>query len=377
MRILDNELLVQNIQEMADFDLENERVFGSCYSVVQEEKEVYKRYFGYTSIDKKKKVDEKVMYRLASMTKPITTIATLILVDRGLLSLDDEISKFIPEYKNVHITEVKENELVDLWEAKTPITIYHILTHSAGIGGVSAKDKFVKIEDKITALSMAKAFAKIGIDYEPGTSQFYSGTASFCVLGYILEQVCGTSLEKFYKKEIFEPLEMYDTTFIPTLEQWDRVIDMLAKKDDKTVVAKMNKNCAFTNYPCSHCLAGAGLVSTLDDYVKFAKMLLNKGKANGKTIVSEKLIEQMSSPQVRIEDSTYWGFGVRVIANDSHPYLPKGSFGWSGAYGSHFWIDPQDKVAAVFMKNAQVDGGAGNQSSRHFEVAVRNSFIVK
>ena len=375
MRILDKDLLVSGLQEMGDYDLEENKVFGSCYSVVQGEEEVYKKYFGHASVDRKEPLHEKMIYRLASMTKPITTVATLILIERGLLSLDDKVEDFIPQFKNVPIKKVVDGELVEVEIAKTPVTIYHLLTHSAGIGSDSAKDKFISVEDKKTALDMSLAMVRIGLDYEPGTSQYYSGTGSFCVLGYIIEQVCGTSLQEFYTKEIFEPLGMSDTTFIPTEEQWSRVIEMNGRVDGKCVAVPMNENCAFTNYPCSHCLAGAGLLSTLDDYVKFAKMLLNKGKVGDKQIVSSALIEQMATPQVRIEDSTYWGFGVRVIANDSHPYLPKGSFGWSGAYGSHFWIDPKDNVAAVFMKNATLDGGAGNQSSRHFEVAVRNAFI--
>lgn len=375
MRILDKELLVSGLQEMGDYDLTESKVFGSCYSVVQGEEEVYKKYFGHTSVDKKEPLHEKMIYRLASMTKPITVIATLILIERGLLSLDDKVQDFIPQFKNISIKEVQDGNLVEVGIAKTPITIYHILTHSSGIVPDGAKDKFITIEDKKTALDMALAMARVGLDYEPGTSQHYSGVGSFCVLGYIIEQVCGTTLQEFYTKEIFEPLGMNDTTFLPTKEQWSRVIQMNGRVDGKCVAVAMNEGCAFVNYPCSHCLAGAGLFSTLDDYVKFAKMLLNKGNVNGKQIVSKQLIEQMSTPQVRIEDSTYWGFGVRVIANDSHPYLPKGSFGWSGAYGSHFWIDPKDNVAAVFMKNATLDGGAGNQSSRHFEVAVRNAFI--
>ncbi len=376
MRLLDRCLLQQNIQEMAEYDLEQQKVFGSCYSVIQSGEEVYKKHFGYTSIDKKIAENDNTLYRLASMTKPITTVATLILIDRGLLSLDTKLSDYIPEFKDVHIKQVKDGQLVSLGQSKTPLTIYHLLTHSAGIGGDSSKDKFINVESKTTAHDMALLMARIGLDYEPGTDQRYSGTGSFCVLGYILEQVCQMSLQEFYTKEIFEPLGMNDTTFIPTEEQWSRLIDMLCKVDDKPAVAQMNENCVFMNYPCTHCLAGAGLVSSLDDYVKFAKMLLNKGKVGEKQIVSSTLLEQMATPQVKIDDTTYWGFGVRVIADDKHPYLPKGSFGWSGAYGSHFWIDPQDQVAGVFMKNAQVDGGAGNQSSRHFEVAVRNSFVT-
>ena len=92
-----------------------------------------------------------------------------------------------------------------------------------------------------------------------------------------------------------------------------------------------------------------------------------------KTIVSKEIFCKLCTPQVKIDEYTYWGFGVRVIANDKHPTLSKGSFGWSGAFGSHFWVDVENKVVAVYMKNSTVDGGAGNESSRKFEFAVKNA----
>lgn len=374
MRKINSELLTKNILENTKHDFENNKVFGSCYAVAQGDETIYKEYFGYTSVNAKTPVNSKTIFRLASMTKPITTVATLILVERGLLCLEDEISKYIPDFKDIHVTEVIDDKLVDLGIAKNQPTIFNILSHSAGIGSNSDKNKFLTSSDKENSKTLSDFYVKIGLDYEPGTSQYYSGTGSFAVLGNIIEKITGKSLQEFYSEEIFKPLKMNDTTFIPTEEQWTRVIDMHGRVDGKNVVVAMNKNCGFVDYPCSHCVAGAGLFSTLEDYLKFARMLLNKGNFEDKTIVSETLINMMSSPQVEIESTTYWGLGVRVI-RDGHPYLPKGSFGWSGAYGSHFWVNPLDNTVAVFMKNSTVDGGAGNESSRYFECAVKNSYI--
>ena len=149
------------------------------------------------------------------------------------------------------------------------------------------------------------------------------------------------------------------------------------KVDGENAVAQMKENCIFVDYPCTHYLGGAGLVSTLDDYSKFAKMLLNKGKTPKKQILEEKtfcLLHTLLVPEEIMPSNERLGLGVRVIVKEKYKTLPVGTFGWNGAYGSHFWIDPTNKVAAVFMKNSLIDGGAGNESARNFEKAVNDSF---
>lgn len=376
MEKLSEEVLAKNIKEIAEYDLVNKKVFGSCYAVYQNGEKLFEDYFGHCSVDKSVVVDGKTIFRLASMTKPITTIATLMLVERGLLNLEDEVSKYIPSFKQVHITQINDGNLVDLGETKTPPTIFNLLTHTSGIGTDAQKDKLLTLNDKATAKNLIEFYAKIGLDFEPGTEQRYSGVAAFAVLGCIIEKLVGKTLQEFYTEEIFKPLGMVDTTFVPTKEQWKRVIDMHGRTDGENCVIEMKENCGFADYPCDHYVAGAGLFSTLDDYVKFANMLLNKGKAGVKRIISENLVEKMSSPYIKIDYKTYWGFGVRVIG-DNHPNLKKGAFGWSGAYGSHFWVSPADNAIAILMKNSTVDGGSGNQSALAFENAFKNSFEVE
>ena len=169
---------------------------------------------------------------------------------------------------------------------------------------------------------------------------------------------------------------MVDTTFVLNGEQQSRLVDMHTRIDGENAVRNMPEGCVFEDYPSTHYLGGAGLVSTLSDYVKFAKMLLNKGKTDTGAILSEETFNQLCTPQVSKEimpGNISWGLGVRVITENSYPYLPVGSFGWSGAYGSHFWVDPVNKLFAVFMKNSSVDGGSGNESAENFEKAVYSS----
>ncbi len=378
MNKLDKNLLKFNIEKAVRFDFDNHKVFGSAYCVIQEDKVIYKNGFGTTSADNAEAVTENTIFRLASMTKPITAVATLILVERGQLSLSDKVSDYLPEYKDVHITQISDaNKIIDLGKAQNDITILHLLTHTSGIGSDAAKSQKMTDEDKKSIDNTVKFHSEIGLDFEPGTKQQYSGTGAFDVLVKIIEKITKTDYLHFLQQEIFAPCDMVNTTFIPNREQWTQIIAIHDKVDGKNTVAKTKENCIFYDYPCTHYLGGAGLVSTLDDYSKFAKMLLNNGKTPKKQILSEETFRLLHTPFVSekiMPSNERWGLGVRVIVKKDYKTLPVGTFGWSGAYGSHFWIDPVNKVAAVFMKNSLFDGGSGNESARNFEKAVNASF---
>ena len=149
MNRLDEILLKINIEKAVQYDFDNHKVFGSAYCVIQENNVIYKKCFGTISADNTETVTENTIFRLASMTKPVTAIATLILVDRGQLSLSDKVSDYLPEYKDVHITQISDtNEKIDLGKAQNDITICHLLTHTSGIGSEAAKLQKMTDEDK-------------------------------------------------------------------------------------------------------------------------------------------------------------------------------------------------------------------------------------
>ena len=378
MRKLNGQLLQANIEKAAQYDFDNQKVFGSAYCVIQDGVTVFEKCFGTTALDSQEPVTNKTIFRLASMTKPITAVAALILVDRGLLSLSDKVADYLPEFKDIHITEfTKDGDLIDLGKAKNDITILHLLTHSSGIGSIAmSKSKRMTDEDKKSVESTVQFFSRIGLDYEPGTQQFYSGIAAFDVLVKIIEQITKTDYLTFLQKEIFEPCDMVDTTFVPTQEQWDRIIAMHNNVDGKNSIGQMKENCVHRDYPCTHYLGGGGLISTLDDYTKFAKMLLGNGKTPKKQILGEetfRLLHTGFAPK-RTNINENWGLGVRVVIGEGYETLPVGAYGWSGAYGCHFWIDPANQIAAIFMKNSQIDGGSRNKSAYNFEKAVNDSF---
>jgi len=369
MRILNKELLKTNIEKRINADIASGRVGGASVIVRQNGEIMYKNCFGDN-------VNEDTIFRLASMTKPITTVAALMLIEQGRLCLNDIVEKYLPQFKDMHI--VKSNEcgaLVDMGYAQTKPAILHLLSHTSGIGcGVVGNIQSGKMtdEDRTTVNATVNYIAKQGLAFNPFSQQAYSGTWAFDVLVAIIEKITGEDFNDFLHKNIFKPLNMHDTTFVPSESQWSRLITMHDYKDGKSCVGYTNKNCVFENYPCTHNLGGAGLISTINDYSNFAEMLLN----NGGQIVSEKMIKLMRTPHVPAEimgGAWRWGLGVRVITDESYGFLPVGSYGWSGAYGGHFWVDPVNNITAVYMKNSRYDGGSGAKTAYNFEMDVNNA----
>ena len=359
MRLLNEKLLSENVEKAALYDIENGNVYGCSYIVKQCGKTIFKKHYGVTG-ENKKAVDDKTLFRLASMTKPITAVATLINVDRGLISLEDTVNSHIPQFKDKRVK------------------ILHLLSHTSGIAdcndGIVAK---MTEKDKRTVLDTVNFFADKELAFTPMSTSAYSPFAAWDVLVAIIEKVTGEDFFDFIKREILDPLGMIDTAFVPNKEQWERFIDVNGKVDGKCVKINLNENCVFGDFPCTHNLGGAGLFSTLLDYSAFAETLLNNGLTqSGKRILNESTAKLIKTPVIESEeDMCFWGLGVRIVTDKNYPFLPLGIYGWSGAYGSHFWVDPENKITAVFMKNSGYDGGSANESAVRFEQAVNNSLI--
>lgn len=371
MRKLDEELLKHNIEKRAHEALERKEIGGAAIAVMQEGKTVYQAYFSSKPLGIH--VDENTIFRMASMTKPIVAIAVLILVDRGMLRLDDPIALYIPEFTEMNVGSIHEGTIRIVGKAKTTITIRHLLTHSSGLisgpVGEFVFGDFPKEECK-SLRQMATFYAGQPLDFEPGSAQAYSGIAAFDTLARIVEIVSGSSIDVFLQKEIFEPLAMVNTTFEPSEEQWRRLILMHSCESGEGKVVDFYPNSLFAGTPVSYHCGGAGLASTLEDYKKFASMLLDYGRTDQGQLVAESLIREMSRPQLPtdyVSNGDIWGLGVRVVVDTSYTKLPLNAWGWSGAYGTHFWIDPENCIAAVYMRNATDANGAGALTARQFE----------
>lgn len=372
------ETLKGKIKEAALWDINEKKLFGSAYGVIYNGEVVYKNSFG-TRNPEGDEVNGKTVFRLASMTKPITAFAALILVERGLLSLEDKVSKYIPEFEGLCICTKDEGGNIIRKKVNDPPIVRDLLTHTSGIGSEnSVATALLSDEDKKSVESTVMHYAKTGTDFEPASAQSYSGVAAFDVITYIIEKLSGVDYRSFLKKEIFDPCGMVDTDFILSDSQYSRLMALSDRENGEIIERKRPRENIFEAFPCTHYLGGAGLASTLDDYLLFAKLLLNKGSINGKRLITEETFLMMCAPYVPKEimaGNERWGLGVRVITESEYPFLEVGTFGWSGAYGSHFWIDPKNNIAAVFMKNSLVDGGAGNRSAQNFEKAVKESLI--
>lgn len=372
---LDKIRLADNLEKIAQYDITRNKTLGAAYFVYQEGNFALEKCYGTVSPGSTKRVANNALFRLASMTKPVTAIATLILVDRGLLSLDDSLDKYLPQFEDVHIIR---DDMNDFGRPNNKPTIRSILNHTSGIGSSEEKMQRMSDEDKKTLDAAVNFFAKAGLDFEPASKQWYSGMGAFDGLTKIIEVVSGKDYLDFLTEEIFIPCNMLDTTFLPNIEQLERMVEMHNLLDGKSVIHKMFDGCIYEDFPWNHYVGGAGLVSTLHDYCSFAKMLLNRGRTDSRRILREDTFNLLCTPQVSdaiMHGSERWGLGVRVIAEDNYPNLPVGSFGWSGAYGSHFWVDPVNRIFAVFMKNSKFDGGSGNESAVNFEQAVYSSFV--
>lgn len=371
--IINREILSANIEKRIKTDLEEHKVSGASVIVKQNGKTVYKNCFGTTMPGGDKPVTFDTIFRLASMTKPITAVAIMILVDRKMLSLDDAVGKYLPEFKEMFICNIdEEGRIINTEKAKKEVIILHLLTHTSGIGsgdiGNMQSAKMTE-KDRETLESTVHYFSKQGLAFEPFTKEAYSPFAAFDILVAIVEKITGEDYNDFIKRNIFIPCMMRDTTFVPSQEQWNRLITMHNRENKKSCIGYTTDNCVFEKFPCKHYVGGAGLISTIEDYSNFAEMLLNYGCFEGHRIISKESVNLISKPHfpkyIQLGTES-WGLGVRVIVGDDNR-LPVGSYGWSGAYGTHFWIDQVNKITAIYMKNSLYDGGAGAVTAYNFE----------
>ncbi len=378
MKLYNYDTLVNSIDKEMKNDLENCNIGGAIVSVFQEGSKEFRKCYGKANTDTGEKMTESTVFRMASMTKPVTAIAVLMQIEAGKIKLDDPISKYIPDFDGKYVGKMEDDKVIPDYLPNEAVKIYHLLTHTSGI--LSCDDIGFKQAAPLSVMSSLETVVdyyskNIHLSATPGTEASYSPVAAFDIAARIVEITSDKKFYDFLKEKLFEPLEMIDTGFEPTKNQWDRMTAMHSKKDNKNSTNDMFGS-VFENFPTSYHCGGAGLFSTIEDYSHFAQMLLNEGEYKGKRIISSNLIKIMRSEYIPetvkfIDKSQTWGLGVRVIKD--YPDLPRGAFGWSGAYGTHFWIDPENKLYAIYLKNSYFDGGAGADTAFRFEKCVNKA----
>ena len=381
MNILHPENLKANLDQTIQNDLEQHIIGGASIWVAQNNQTVYCQCYGESNTDTHAPLLPNTLFRLASMTKPVTAAAALMQIQRGKLNLDDPVSKYIPAFKHKMVGRWENDKVVADHPAAEEIQLVHLLTHTSGL--LSA-DPNVGLRQPIpaeayqTLETIVNYYGEhIFLSTSPMELALYSATAAFDVAARLVEITADMPYEEFLRTNLFDPLEMPDTTFSPNEEQWGRMVGMHIRTEEGNAVDNRIGRHTFENFPLTYCCGGASLASTIVDYSHFASMLLNEGSYNGRQILSPEMIALMRYPRIPqtvagIGGGETWGLGVRVITGS--PALPRGSFGWSGAYGTHFWVDPTNAVTAIYMKNSRFDGGSGAQTARRFEQAVMSSF---
>jgi len=340
---------------------------------------------GLMDIESRKPMQKDAIFRIMSMTKPIVGASIMMMIEEGKVRLTDPVSKFIPELKDLKVAVTTPAPAGQTTAAGTParfytvpaereITIRDLLTHTSGLvsGGISNQEaRSVALKGKETLADYLPRLGKVPLDFQPGTRWSYSAQAGFDVLARVVEITSGMPFDRFTKQRIFDPLGMKDTFFYPA----DGNPRMATRYIRGANGLEKQTNPGFMNG--AYFSGGGGLMSTAEDYLQFAQMLLNRGELNGKRLLGSKTVEVMTSVAVpdtlpgRTKGEGY-GLSVRVV-NDPiarSSFMSAGTFGWSGAYGTHFFVDPQEKVVGILMTQTP-----DQQVRLDFENAVMHAIV--
>jgi CubicO group peptidase (beta-lactamase class C family) len=338
--------------------------------------------FGQLDIESKHPAATDSLFRIASMSKPVTGVAILMLLEDGKVRLNDPVSRFIPEFKSLQVSAGGAAPV----PAKRDMTIGDLLTHTSGLVSGPANAEIAKILPGMALLpdttrpqeSLERYLPRIAafpLSFQPGERYSYSPLAAFDVLGRVVEVASGQTFDRFLKDRLFDPLGMTNTSFTNWREQQARLA-LIYRRTPGGPERFANQNQLVSDVYFS---GGAGLISTAEDYFQFAQMLLDRGRANGRVLLSPTTVDLMIAPHApdTLPGSTRGGdFGLSVqVMRDPLALgqrVSSGSFGWGGAYGTNFWIDPKEKLVGVLM--IQMQGGSA-ETRRDFQSAVMQAIV--
>ncbi len=342
---------------------------GAVVLIARNGKIVYHRAYGYSDVEKQTPLKKDDIFRIASQTKAITSLAVMMLFEEGKLLLDDPISRYIPEFKNPKILGNMNwaDTTYSTTPAKNEITIRHLLSHTSGIdyadiGSQDFKAIYAKSKvpsgigtNNILLADKIKILGTLPLKHNPG-EQFTYGLNTD-VLGYLVEVISGQSLDQFFKSRIFQPLGMNDTYFYLPSEKFNRLVGLHQTKDGspKKMETPTGKG-INPNYPATkgtYFSGGAGLSCTIEDYAKFLQLFLNKGEYNGIRLLSRKTVELMLMNQTQppVTEQFGLGFGLETDKNDFKSISTIGSFSWGGAFNTNYWTDPKEKLIGLIFTN--------------------------
>jgi CubicO group peptidase (beta-lactamase class C family) len=363
-------------REMNDW-AKQEWMQGGAALIIRNGKVAYYKAVGYNDLEAKLPMQKEDIFRIASQTKAITSVAMMILFEEGKFLLDDAVSKYIPAFKKQQVLD-KFNAADTTYTtvpAKSEITIRQLFTHTSGLGYAQIGSKeanAIYAKSNLTAgigiqndklLDAMNRLGKLPLMHQPGEKWTYGLNSD--LLGCLVEVISGMTLNDFFRTRIFEPLGMKDTYFHVPQEKANRLVN-LYKEDSTGHLVKAGSNMlngpVGTNYPLinsTYYSGGAGLSSTIYDYGIFLQMLLNNGVYNGKRILSRNSVRLMTMNQIgdlsRGDDK--FGLGFQIVSEKGSARTPAqaGTYSWGGAFATSYWVDPKEKMVMLFYR--QLQGG--------------------
>ena len=351
-------------------EIATNKIPGAIVMIQRRGKVAYYESFGVLDPGTKAPMTSNTIFRIYSMSKPITTVAAMMLVEEGKLQLDEPVAKYIPVFKDVKVGVEKKGDdgsmTLDLVAPRRPMTIQDLMRHTSGItygffGEGVVKKAYVDAKifsEDVDNANFADRIAKLPLAYQPGTTWDYSHSTD--ILGRVVEVISGKSLLQFEKERILDPLGMKDTSFYVTDKAKQSLIAEPFPEDRKIGNDSVMND---PRVPMKWESGGGGMVSTIDDYSRFTQMLTNGGTLDGKRYLSPKTVAYMGSNHVGaaagVVPGPYYlpgpgfgfglGFAVRTEPGVSAMEGSVGEMNWSGVGGTTFWIDPKEDMFAVFM----------------------------
>jgi CubicO group peptidase (beta-lactamase class C family) len=348
--------------------IDKHEIAGVTALVATPDKVVYVDAIGHADIAQSKPMQPDTIFWIASMTKPITGTAVMMLKDEGKLSVDDLVEKYIPEFQNLKTGDGKPARL----------TIRHLLTHTSGMGEIAP----AQARANLSLAGLIPLYVAKPVAFEPGSKWVYC-QSGINTAGRIVEIVSGESFDKFLERRLFGPLGMKDTTFYLTEEQLPRLAVSYKRTNEGSLepapISILYGKAATSRdrFPA----ANGGLFSTAADYARFCQMVLNGGTLDGKQYLTPEAVKLMTTVQsgavkTGFTEGNGWGLGWCVVRdpNGVTSMLSPGTFGHGGAYGTQAWVDPEKKRAYILMvQRANFPNSDASQVRRAFQQAAASA----
>jgi CubicO group peptidase (beta-lactamase class C family) len=348
---------LRRIHTALQASVDNKEFAGINVAIMRRGKLAYAESFGYRDLEEKKPMQPDTIFRMFSMTKPITSAAVMMLYEEGKFLLDDPVSKYIPAFANLKVLAREGGSSTDVVDLKRPMTIHHLLTHTSGLSNSRGYQEAGVFTPRDTLAQMAERLAAVPLAHQPGEAWRYG--QSLELLARLVEIWSGQSYDQFLRQRIFEPLGMQDTGYFVPEAKADRVSKAYVL-NDQGVVTPAERQADPTRVP-TYFPGSSGLFSTASDYLRFCQMLINGGELDGKRLLSETTVDFMLRNHLPKEiippdgpnGRKGYGFGiggaVLMDAAASGVLSAEGEFSWGGAAGTYFWVDRKNELAAVWM----------------------------